>query len=402
MKAGRRVLLNLVFFTFLFLLMVGWAVRSVVSVEAIEKPYKLSAEFSNAFGVGKNAEVTYRGVPYGAVDSVERRPGGVRINMKVKRDLQLPQNSTASVLRKSVIGEPYIDFEPPKGYTGGPPYVPKGATIPESLTTIPLEFSELLRSASALISSIPPDDVQTLLHELSIGLNGRTDSLRQLAESGDRLSATLSSKTDALDRLLENQARLTHVVTEHRESLGQSLTDLQKVTATLRAASTDTQTLLDSGSKFLGQTADLVANQKQNLDCTLKILERVIVETSGERRLEELEALLTIAPKAFQQLFDATDVEPDGRWIRVGLIANGANPPKQYNPPKPLPAVPTVADCVSALRATAVGETGRVANVAGSSQALPATGGALALLTGLALLAAFGIVRMAARTEIHQ
>ena len=400
MKNSRRVLINLLFFTFLFMIMVGWAIQSVVSVEAIEKPYKLTADFPNAFGVGPNAEVTYRGVPHGAVEKVERRPGGVRVHMKVKRTLELPQNSTASVLRKSVIGEPYVDFEPPDGYTGGPPFMPKGANIPESRTNIPLEFSELLRSASALISSIPPDDVQTLLHELSIGLNGRTDSLRQLTESGDRLSSTLSSKTEAIDRLLENQARVTHVVAEHRKSLGQSLTDLEKVTATLRAASTDTQILLDSGSKFLGQTADLVANQKQNLDCTLKILERVVNETSTERRLEELEALLEIAPRAFSQLFEATDVEPDGRWIRVGLIFNDENPPRQYNPPKPLPPVPTVADCISVLRAASFSGPTQVSG--GSSQALPATGGTFAVLIGLALLAAFGITRLAAKAEVGE
>lgn len=395
MKAGRRVYLNLAFFTVLFLVMVGWAVRSVVSVDAIEKPYDLAADFSNAFGVGQNAEVTYRGVPYGAVTKVERRPGGVRIHMKVKRDLQLPQNSTAAVLRKSVIGEPYIDFEPPSGYTGGPPYIDKKSVIPPERTNIPLEFSELLRSASALVSSIPPEDVQTLLHELSVGLNGRTDSLRQLAESGDRLSSTLASKTEALDRLMENQTRLTHVVSEHRKSLGQSLTDLGAVTATLRAASTDTQVLLDRGSRFLGQTADLVANQKQNLDCTLKILEKLVDETSTPRRLAELEALLEIGPRAFQQLFDATDVEPDGRWIRVGLIQNDQNKPIQYNPPKELPPVPPVADCVSILRAASGGATVQGQVATGSNQALPATGGALALLAGLALLAAFGITRLA-------
>ena len=52
--------------------------------------------------------------------------------------------------------------------------------------------------ASAVIGSIDPNDVTVLLHEAAIGLNGRADSLRQLTESGDRLSSTLAMKTEAL------------------------------------------------------------------------------------------------------------------------------------------------------------------------------------------------------------
>src|SRR3712207_9028347 len=79
---SRRVALNLVIFLVLFFIMLGWAVRNVVSVEQIERPYPLSATFSNAFGVLPNAEVTYLGVTYGRVSKVERVEGGVRVNMR--------------------------------------------------------------------------------------------------------------------------------------------------------------------------------------------------------------------------------------------------------------------------------------------------------------------------------
>jgi phospholipid/cholesterol/gamma-HCH transport system substrate-binding protein len=306
----------------------------------------------------------------------------------VKRTLKLPEGSIARVLRKSVVGEPYVDFEPPAGYAGGPPYTPKGATIPQSRTSVPLEFSELLRSASALISSIPPEDVQTLLHEAAVGLNGRADSLRRLTEAGDNLSATLAARTDALDRLATNNTRLTRVVTQHRGSLGQSLTDLEQVAATLKQATGDTQILLDRGSRFLGQTADLVSNQKQNLDCSLAVLERIVDETSTPRRLAELRALLEISPRAFAQLLDATDVEPDGRWIRVGLTNSMQNKPNQYTPPKPLPPVPDVPACVSALRAAAAGVSVQGSAPGGGSQTLPVTGQSVAgMFAGLLALA---------------
>ena len=50
-------------------------------------------------------------------------------------------------------------------------------------------LSLLLRSAGRLVSAIPPDAVNTLVHEAAVGVNGQTDSLRALTESGDRIES---------------------------------------------------------------------------------------------------------------------------------------------------------------------------------------------------------------------
>ena len=337
---NRRIYINLFVFGLAFVGMIFWAINQIVSVDAVDKPYKLAAEFPNAVGVLPNAEVTYLGVPAGLVTSVKRDTAGkaVRITMKIQQDRKIPDGSTANIYRKSAIGEQYVDFEPPAGYNGsGGPFYKPGTMIPLDHTTIPLEFSELLRSASALISSIDPNDVTVLLHEAAIGLNGRTDSLRQLTESGDRLSSTLVAKTDALDRLATNSTRLTQIVADHRNSFGQPITDLRELAASLRNAKGDTSVLLDRGSVLLRQVADLVASQKGNLDCDLKILEQVTDATTTDQKIKELAALLDIGPKGFGGVWDSRDVETagplPGPWIRVGLINNSNNPAPQYTPP---------------------------------------------------------------------
>jgi hypothetical protein len=44
-------------------------------------------------------------------------------------------------------------------------------------------------------------------------------------------------------------------------------------------------------------------------------------------------------------------VEPDGVWIRVGLIVNPSyHPARQFVPPRPVPAARTVPACRSGLR----------------------------------------------------
>jgi phospholipid/cholesterol/gamma-HCH transport system substrate-binding protein len=402
MRLNRRIVLNVIVFSIGFIVMTTWAVRQVVSVDQLDKPYSIAAEFPNAFGVVPNAEVTYLGVGYGTVTQVKRVPSGVRIDMKIERDKRIPVGATAMITRKSAIGEPYVDFSPPDGATGAPTaFLQAGAVIDRDHTRVPLEFSELLRSASALVAAIPPDDVHTLVHEAAVGLDGRSDSLRAMAEAGDRLSATFAARTEALDRLATNNTRLTAVVTAHRGDLGSSIASLRQVADTLRRSQGDTSLLLDRGSSFLTETADLVGTEKANLDCDLKVLTVLLDETSTPRRLQELGALLDIGPKAFDGLYDSIDVEPDGPWIRVGNISNTENPPAQYAPPKQLPPVQQVPACTSALQAARVATAASTAGTSGdyrprtapAGEPLPATGAAGAGTAGGLLLAAGLVTR---------
>ena len=396
---SKRIIVNLAFFTLAFVGMLYWAINNVVSVDTIDRPYALSAEFSNAFGVLPNAEVTYLGVAAGQVTSVERIEGGVLVKMQIRRGQRIPSGSTANISRKSAIGEPYIDFAPPAERRGDDIYT-SGTRIPMRDTTVPLEFSELLRSASALIEAVPPESVATLLREASAALEGRTDSLRSLTESGDRLSATLAERTDALDRLATNNTRLTRVVTEHRQSLGQAVSDLRQLADTLDAAKGDVSVLLDRGSKLLGQTADIVSRQKGNLDCSLKVVQLLIERTTTPAQLAHLRALLRIGPKAFDQTWGAREIEDSGPypgvWVRVGFVANPThNPAPQFIPPKTLPPANPVPLCASPLVGT--GSYRPSASSGGVVGRLAATGGPTAAVGGLAVLVVLLVLSQARR-----
>jgi phospholipid/cholesterol/gamma-HCH transport system substrate-binding protein len=400
---NKRTLANLGVFVGVGLLFVVWAATSLLNVSAIKHPYALKADFSNAVGLLPGSEVDYLGVTYGTVSTVERIDGGVRVTMNIDKSKKVPADSSANIFRKSALGEQYIEFDPPQGYTNGGPYYAKDTTIPMSRTTVPLEFSELLRSASRLVSAIPPDAVNTLVHEAAVGVNGRTDSLRGLVDSGDKLSQMLVARSAALDRLATNNTALTHVVTEHSDSLSQSLSDLRNIAATLKDARGDTTILLQRGSQLLGTAADLVAKHKADLDCDLKTLELVTDVTTTDHNLAGLQTVLSASPVAFGDLWDASDVDPIPgypsdpispvkRWVRVGFIVNFTNPAPQYVPPKELPPVVAVPACVSPLHADAPDYV-PASTTSSPSAVLATTGGTTAAGIALALIAAALILR---------
>ena len=392
---SRRTWINLAVFVAVFVGFLVWAARNVVTIEAIERPYEIAGDFEAASGVLPNAEVSYLGVRYGRVDSVDLREGGVRIHMKIDRSKRIPAEVRADVFRKSAIGEPYVLLTPPPGYEEDGQFLEKGAIIPQEHTSIPLEFSEMLRSASRLLSAIPPEAAGNLIHELAVGLAGREESLRQLTVAGDTLSETFAERTEALDRLAENNTRLTRVVAAHRNSLVQSLDDLRQVASSLRAAEGDLVRLLDDGPELVGRTAEIVSAQKGNLDCILKDLEKVIDVATTDVRIAGLETLVTVGPQAFAGLWDTRDEEPDGVWIRVGLIANPENPAQQYVPAKTVPETREVPPCQSGLVAASGSFTPRPVQPGGGT--IPATGGSALAIAGLVLLAAAVVLRSTSR-----
>jgi phospholipid/cholesterol/gamma-HCH transport system substrate-binding protein len=388
----RRINLNLAVFGMGFVVMMLWLASSVVSFKQVEKPYKLTGNFENAFGVLPHAEVAFIGVPVGQVTKVDRVTGGVTITMAIERGKKIPKGSTANIQRKSAIGEQFIDFYPPKANAPGG-YYAAGDKIPRELTTVPLEFSEFLRSASALLGALDPNDVGTIVHNLSVGLEGREDSLRQLATAGDKLTSTLASRTAALDRISANGGKLTHVMAQHRASLGAVLDNLAEINAALAASKGDLATLLDDGAPVLHQLADIVGNHKAELDCDLKVLELVVDTATTPRNLAGLRALLTWAPAAFGAIWDTRDVEPDGVWVRVSPIqAPIEDPPVQYDPPRPLPPVVPSPGCQST-----VPPSGSDYSTSNSPNKRPIDGGTAGFGFALALVAAGLVIRSAAR-----
>jgi phospholipid/cholesterol/gamma-HCH transport system substrate-binding protein len=349
---SRRVAINLVAFVGVFVLMLWWAVNNIITFDFIERPYEISGEFAGTAGVSENSEVAYLGVSYGAVRSIDSVDGKVLITMSIDRDKQIPAGSKAHIFRKSAIGEPYIDFEPPPDYDQGGPWIEAGDVIPLERTSVPLEFSELLRSASRVLGSVDPGNTRTLIHELAVALNGRGQTLRDLTVDSDALLATFAERSDLLDSLSSNSTRLTRTVTERRASLSSAVSDLAAVAETLRKIEPDTRVLLDRGTELLRTTADLVGDVKQDLDCVLSDLDEVIELTSTDENLAYLANTLEDGPAAFDYVWLTRDTEPGGLWVRVTLLHDAVNPADQYVPPHDLPAVPEIPPCVSPLTST--------------------------------------------------
>ncbi|TDL04156.1 MCE family protein [Mycolicibacterium obuense] len=164
--------------------------------------YQVTANFTAAGGLYQNANVTYRGVTVGQVESVGLSDNGVIAHMRLDSGTPVPANVTATVKSVSAVGEQYVDLVPPDDASGDT--LRNGADIPVSRTAIGQDIAGLLQQADALVSSVGNSRIKDLLRETFKAFNGSGPELARLIQSArllvDEANANYGQTTQLIDQ----------------------------------------------------------------------------------------------------------------------------------------------------------------------------------------------------------
>lgn len=124
----------------------------------------MTANFVAGGGLYENANVTFRGVTVGRVETVGLTDDGVVAHMRLQSGTPVPENVTVTVKKSvSAVGEQYIDLVPPEQPAQAT--LRNGAEIGVDRTAIGQDIYGLLQQADALVSSVGDSRVQDLLRE---------------------------------------------------------------------------------------------------------------------------------------------------------------------------------------------------------------------------------------------
>src|SRR6478735_179302 len=110
--------------------------------------YHITADFVTGGGLYQNANVAYRGVTVGRVESLQLTGNGIDASMRLNSDVKIPSNVTATVKSVSAIGEQYVDLVPP----GKPSkdVLRNDSRIGQDRTAVGQDIADLLRDADNL------------------------------------------------------------------------------------------------------------------------------------------------------------------------------------------------------------------------------------------------------------
>lgn len=216
--------------------------------------YHVTANFEAAGGLYQNANVTYRGVTVGRVESVGLSDDGVVARMQLNSGTPVPDNVTATVKSVSAIGEQYVDLVPPEQASQAT--LRDGADIGMDRTAIGQDISGLLDEADKLVNSVGDSRIQDVLRETFKAFNGSGPELSRLIQSSrmlvDEANASYGQTSALIDQvgpLLDAQIRSGDDIRSLADNLGrltgqvagadsQLRTTLQTVPGTTEVANT--------------------------------------------------------------------------------------------------------------------------------------------------------------------
>ncbi len=302
--------------------------------------YEVSADFVAGGGLYSSANVTYRGVAVGRVESVGLNPDGVTAEMRLNSGTPIPSNVTATVKSVSAVGEQYIDLVPPS--TPATTKLHNGSRIDRQNTRIGQDVADLLKRANTLVNSLGDTRLRELLHETFIAANGSGPELARLLESArllvDEANADypqVSALIDQAGPFLQAQIRAGADVRSLSDGLARFTSDVRQADPQLRSTLAIAPGAADEASTaFSG-----ISPSFPTLAASLANLGRV-----GVIYHKSIEQLLVVLPALFAAITTAAGGMPQDEGAKLDFKLDLNDPPPCAVGFLPPPLIRTPAD----------------------------------------------------------
>lgn len=185
----------------------------------------------------KGSDVKLHGVPVGEVSRVHTDPDGAEIRLALEPGIaaDLPTETTARLLPKTLFGERYVSLVTPASasaggrFSGGDSQLSAGDVIYQDSSDEAVELEELFDELLPVLKALQPQKLQATLSELSAMLRGRGEDL---GDSMSQWSAYLEKLNPHVPMMAEDFQKLAEVADTYNEAVPDLLSALDSMTTT--------------------------------------------------------------------------------------------------------------------------------------------------------------------------
>ncbi|MGH9096032.1 MAG: MCE family protein, partial [Acidimicrobiales bacterium] len=251
-------------------------VVAVVSVFAFNgstfsSGYTVKARFSNAAGMGPNADVLLAGVAVGKVKSVNLNGNHVTVDMTVNHGVVLPHNTSASISVETLLGQLVVDLKPVSGWNH-----PLGDGALLTNTSIPVEFQNIQNIAGGLLTKTDATAINQLISSLATITQGKQQQVAQIISGLNGFTGVINQRQTQVSQLIAAANTLSQTVATHDSQLGTAIDNLTTVIGSLAQKGTDLGNLIDNTQSAASQINTLVTNNRPQLQSVVAQLQSVL------------------------------------------------------------------------------------------------------------------------------
>ncbi|HEY1969547.1 MAG TPA: MCE family protein, partial [Pseudonocardia sp.] len=202
--------------------------------------YRLSAVFSDALNLPEGAHVRLNGDDIGRVQRIVGKDFTATVTMSIRKDVPLPVGTTVELRQATPLGEVFVAVHPPaRPVTGA--VIADGTVLGEADTAPSATIEDLLAALSVTVNGGGLAQLQTIVHELNTGVDGKAAKISHLLGQTQTALDTINSRTSDIDRVLASSRQLTQTLTERRSTVDAAFSDITPMV----------RVLADQNNKFI-------------------------------------------------------------------------------------------------------------------------------------------------------
>ena len=273
-------------------------------------PKTVKIEFENVLDLVPQSAVKVNDVSVGKVDKIELagRPGKpgegwhAVVTVKVRGDTRLPDNAVASINQTSLLGEKFVQLEPPKD-RAPVGHLESGDLIPQHRTSQGTEIEEVLSAMSLLLNGGGIEQVSTISRELQAAMSGRESTIRSVLDRVNTFTGTLDRNRAAITRALDSIDRLSGKLSDERKTIQDTIDETGPAITVLNRNRADLTKMLVALNKLSRTTTDVINKSKADLLANLQDLDKILrnLNKAGSDLPKSLESLITFPfPATFE------------------------------------------------------------------------------------------------------
>ena len=275
-----------------------------------------SAAFARADGLRKGDRVMIGGVVVGKVTGVGLEGTHVRVGFSITNgDVQLGQNTTASIQIATLLGNKYVALDPQ-----GPGEWPSGKELPLSHTENVFDVSPALQGLASTTGQIDTAQLADALDTMAHTFKNSPQSIRSMLTGLSRVSETIASRDQQLGELLDHANVLTGVLADRRQDFTRIFGSGDQLLQMLKRRQAIVASLLHNTSALSRQLSGLVHDNDASIGPALAHLHSVLdVLNSHQDNLDQIIKELYVFVRG------EVDATGSGPWFD-GTAINATNP----------------------------------------------------------------------------
>lgn len=245
------------------------------------------AEFSDASGIRKGNMVQVGGIRVGRVQDVTlENSNTVLVTFEVDNDVELGDESAASVEVLNLLGEKYLDLQPagegeldeviPQERTESA-YDIVGVFGDLTTTTERIDTDQLKQALNVVADTTnqaAPEIEQSFrgIARLSEAVASRDEQVQALLESSQSVSKVLAARSDDLVGLMKSSDLVFEEVKRRKEAIHLLLVNARELATQLRGVAEDNQEQIAPALQEVDDLLSLLISKEKELKATLSAL----------------------------------------------------------------------------------------------------------------------------------